>query len=113
MKRTSLLVALAGLLVAGLALPATAAEKEVTITGEGKCAKCALKEVDKCQNAIQVEEKGKKEKTTYYLADNKVSKEFHSNICKEAHKVTATGVVTEDHGKKILTPSKIELAKEK
>jgi hypothetical protein len=109
MKKTSLLVVLAGLLVAALAAPAFAADKEVTITGEGKCAKCALKETDKCQNAIQTQEDGKT--VTYYVAQNKVSKDFHENLCKETQKVTATGTVKEENGKKVITVSKIELAK--
>jgi hypothetical protein len=108
MKRTLLQFALAGLFTA-LALPAFAADKEVTVTGDGKCAKCALKETDKCQNAIQTQENGKT--TTYYLADNKISKDFHENLCKETHKVTATGSVKEESGKKVLTASKIELVK--
>jgi len=105
MKKFSSIVALVGL----LAIPAFAAEKEVTITGEGQCAKCALHETEKCQNTIQTEENGKK--VTYYLTQNDVSKEFHDNICKKSEKVTATGVVSEKDGKKILTVSKIEAAK--
>ena len=105
MKKFSSIVALVGL----LAIPAFAAEKEVTITGEGQCAKCALHETEKCQNTIQTEENGKK--VTYYLAQNDTSKEFHDNICKKSEKVTATGVVSEKDGKKILTVSKIEAAK--
>jgi hypothetical protein len=102
-------MAQAFLLAAALAVPAYGAGKEVTISGEGKCAKCAMHETDKCQNAIQTQENGKE--VTYYLADNKVSKEFHDNLCKESHKVTATGTVKEKDGKKVLTASKIELAK--
>jgi hypothetical protein len=105
MKKFSSIIALVGL----LAIPAFAADKEVTITGEGKCAKCALHETEKCQNAIQVEEQGKT--VTYYLAQNSTSKDFHDNICKKSEKVTATGVVSEKDGKKILTVSKIEAAK--
>jgi hypothetical protein len=110
MKRTSLLlIALAGL-VAALAAPTVAAEsKEVTITGEGKCAKCAMHEGDKCQSVIQVQEDGKT--VTYYLAQNKVNKNFHENVCTEAKKVTATGTVKEEDGKKVLTATKIELVK--
>jgi len=108
MKKTSLLIALAGLIVA-LAIPAFAADKEVTITGQGMCAKCQLHETDKCQNAIQTQEDGKT--VTYYLTHNKVSKEFHENLCKESKKVTATGTVKEKDGKKMLTASKIELVK--
>jgi uncharacterized protein YggE len=111
MKKLSLsLIALTGLFIFALAIPALAAEKgKVTITGEGKCAKCALHETDKCQNAVQVKEGDKT--VTYYLAANKVSKDFHENLCKESQKVTVTGTVKEKDGKKILTASKIELAK--
>ncbi len=81
----------------------------ITVTGEGKCAKCALKESDKCQNVIQVEEGGKT--TNYYLAPNKVAKAYHKTVCQATVKTTATGEVTEKGGKKILTATKIEEAK--
>ena len=105
MKKLSSLIALA----AFLAIPAFAADNEVTITGKGTCAKCALHETDKCQTVIQTEENGKT--VTYYLADNATSKDFHDNVCKKPEKVTATGTVREENGKKILTVSKIEEAK--
>jgi len=105
MKKFSSIIALVGL----LAIPAFAADKEVTITGEGKCGKCALHETAKCQNVIQTEENGKT--VTYYLAQNATSKDFHENLCKKSEKVTATGTVSEKDGKKILTVSKIEEAK--
>ena len=105
MKKFSSIIALVGL----LAIPAFAADKEVTITGEGKCAKCALHETKKCQNVIQTEENGKT--VTYYLAQNDTSKDFHENLCKKSEKVTATGTVSEEDGKKVLTVSKIEEAK--
>jgi hypothetical protein len=113
MKKTSLLlVAVAGLIMGALATPTFAAEKpkERTITGEAKCAKCMLKETDKCQTVIQTENKRGKT-VTYYLTDNDVSKAFHPNVCKEAKKVTATGTVKKVGGKQELTASKIELAK--
>lgn len=104
--------------VAALALmawvtPSFAAEKgkEVTIKGEGKCAKCALHETDECQNVIETKNKEGK-KVTYYLAKNDASKEFHGKICKAPAKVTAHGTVKEVDGKQELTVSKIELAKE-
>jgi len=112
MKRKIILMAsVAGLALLALATPTFAAEdgKEVTITGEGKCGKCSLKETEKCQNVIVTKEDGKTVK--YYLTQNETSKEFHDNICKEAKKVTATGTVKEVDGKKELTVSKIELAK--
>ena len=105
MKRSKLLM---GMLVAtALTWSVLGADKDVTITGDGQCAKCSLKETSKCQNAIKTAD-GK----TYYLADNKVSKDFHDEICKETKKVTATGTVKEVNGKMELTPSKIALVKE-
>jgi len=106
MKKIYTLIALAGL----LAIPAFAADKEVTITGEGMCAKCALHETAKCQNVIQTHEDGKT--VNYYLAQNDVSKNFHhDNLCQKNEKVTATGTLSEKDGKKVLTVSKIEEAK--
>lgn len=113
MKRLSLLLAgVTALAILAVATPSFAAEggKERTITGEAKCAKCTLKESDKCQTVIQVEKGGKT--VTYYLADNEVAKNFHEQICKAPKKVTATGTVAKDNGKQVLTATKIELVKE-
>ena len=96
-------------MLALIASPTLAKDKEVTVTGEGKCAKCMLKETAACQNAIEVT-KGEKKKV-YYLVQNDVSKKFHDDICKEAKKVTATGTVKKVDGKLEMTASKIELAK--
>ena len=102
---------LAALMVAGLSLTLTTrAADEKTITGEGKCAKCALKETAECQNAVQVKE-GDKTKT-YYIVQNDVSKDFHKNVCKASKKITVTGTVKEVDGKSEITASKIALAKE-
>ncbi len=102
------------LLAFALVLPALAQEhkdKHVKLEGEGKCAKCALNEAEKCQNAIEV--KGKDGKTiTYYLADNELSKGFHKNLCKGPKAVKAEGTVKEVNGKRELTVTKLELAKE-
>src|SRR5258708_31862988 len=108
MKKTiSLLTSIVGLATLALTTPVFAGE--VTITGEGKCAKCALKETDKCQNVIQAKEGGKT--VNYYLAKNDVSNNFHDNLCKESKQVTATGTVNEVDGKKELTATKIDLEK--
>jgi len=89
---------------------AFAQDKEVTVTGEGKCAKCLLKQADACQNVIEARgEDGKK--VTYWVAKNDISDNFHEDLCKSAKKVTATGTVKEEDGKKVLTVTKIELAK--
>ena len=114
MKKLSILfAAVAGLALLVLATPSSAAEKgkEVTIKGEAKCAKCALKESDKCQTVIQSENK-KGKMVTYYLADNDVAKGFHENVCTSSKEVTATGTVKKVKGKQQLTASSIRLAKE-
>ena len=108
MKNAKLLfVAVTSLLLLATAAPALA-DKETKVSGEAKCAKCALKEADKCQTVIEAEKDGKK--ISYYLVDNAVAKEFHKNVCKEARKVTAVGTVKEVDGKQQLTVTKIELA---
>ena len=110
MKTYKLLAGLAAaLFVLAWATPTLAGDKEMTLKGEAKCAKCMLKEGDKCQTVIQVEDKGKT--VTYYLADNNVAKDFHEDVCKEAKKVTATGTAKMVKGKHEFTATKIELAK--
>jgi hypothetical protein len=115
MKKTSLVfAAIAGLVLLAYSTPSFAADsgkqKEQTITGEAKCAKCMLHEGDKCQTVIQAENK-KGKMVNYYLAENDVSKGFHDNVCKEAKKVTATGTVKKVDGKNEFTVTKIDLAK--
>ncbi len=105
-----LLTAAAGLAFFSLANPLLAKDKEVTITGEAKCAKCALHESSKCQTVIQTENK-KGKAVTYYLTSNDVAKGFHENVCQDSKKVTATGTVKKVDGKQELTVSKLELAK--
>ncbi len=115
MKTKSILLAgIAGLFVLALATSASAVlikdtGKEVVITGDAMCAKCALKESDKCQTVIQAQKDGKT--VNYYLTDNDVSKAFHENVCKESKKATATGTVQTVNGKLELTATKIELVK--
>ena len=104
---------LAALLVAGITMaftPKALAAEAKTLSGEGKCAKCALKETKECQNTVTVKEGAKS--VTYYLVHNDVSKEFHENICKGTKKVKVTGTVKEVDGKMQLTATKIELVKE-
>ena len=110
MKRTLVtLSCLTALLLATAGVPAVPADVNVTVTGEGKCAKCALKEAAHCQNVIQAMKDGKP--VSYYLAANDASKEFHGKLCKESRQVTASGTVKELDGKLYLTATKIELAK--
>jgi hypothetical protein len=71
------MITTAGLVLLALTAPTAAADKgkEVTLAGQAKCTKCALKETDKCQTVIHVQEKGKT--VNYYLTGNAVGKEFH------------------------------------
>jgi hypothetical protein len=113
----SLTLAVAGLMLLGLATPSFAKDKDAkeakerTIKGEAKCAKCSLHQTEACQTAIESENKAGK-KVTYYLADNETAKGFHKEICKESKKVSATGTVKKNaDGKMELTATKIEEVK--
>ena len=118
MKRTFAVIAS----VAALVLAANTATvmakdkakgKEVSITGEAKCAKCMLKEADakECQTVIEVEKK-KGKTQSFYIVENDVSKAFHEDVCHSAKKVTATGTVAKVGDKQELTLTKIEVAKQ-
>jgi len=127
MKKLIITTIITAALALAASLPAIAQEKkeekkkadpnaERTIRGLGTCAKCDLGEGDKCQNVIQVTRKdkeGKETKTTIYLADNQVSKDFHGTICKAAKPVVAVGKVAREGGKQILTATKIEVSEAK
>ena len=88
---------------------AFAQDKEVTLKGEGKCAKCALKKADQCQNVIEVKEGDKT--VAYWMEANDVAKAFHKNVCSATVKMTAVGKVSEKDGKKILVASKLDVDK--
>ncbi len=84
-----------------------AAETEQTFTGKAMCAKCELKQAEKCTNALQVTGKDGKT-TTYVMADNKVAKDFHGKVCKGTLEgVMVTGTVKKDGDKHVITASKI------
>jgi hypothetical protein len=107
MKNTLFTVAA---LVLFSALPGAAVqlpEHHKTLYGEGLCAKCELKETEKCQTAIRVTEGDRK--VVYYANDNDVTKAFHSNICKLVEPVKAVGNVQETDGKRHITLTYIEV----
>lgn len=117
MKQTKLLLtSIAGLVLLALATPTYAAdqgsEQERTIHGEAKCAKCTLKESDKCQTVIEAKNNSG-QMVKYYVMNNDVAKKFHEQICENPKKVTAVGTVKRVDGKRELTLTKIEPAKEK
>jgi hypothetical protein len=112
MKKTfAIIAAITGLALSLGTAGALAKEKEVTIKGEAKCAKCALHETSSCQTVIQAEKKGKK--VNYYVVKNDVSKAFHQNVCNGSKEVVAKGTVTKVEGKNQLTASEIKLANAK
>jgi len=102
------LLAISGLWMA-VHLGAAVTDSEKTVTGEGACAKCVLKATQECQLTVTAEEGGKQ--VTYYLAENKVAKEFGNQLCTEKKKIKVTGTAKTVDGKSILVPTKIELAK--
>lgn len=105
------LALLAGLAVASVTQTARAdAAKETSITGNMVCGKCTMHETKACQNVVQVMEDGKT--VNYYLKQNAVSKKEHGAVCHgDTEKVTVTGAVTEKDGKKMMTPTKIDVVK--
>lgn len=107
--------AIVSLFACALALTLTTnarAAEEKELKGDGLCLKCELKKSDKCQNAVRVKDKDGKE-TLYVLEKNKVSDDFHSNVCGGVKKVIAKGTVKKDGDKHILVASKIELDEKK
>lgn len=114
-KARLLLTGIVGLVLLALATPTKAADsekgRERTINGEAMCAKCALKESDKCQTVIETKTAAGR-KVKYYVVDNELAKKFHDQICENPKKVTAVGTVKRVDGKRELTLTKIELAKD-
>ena len=114
MKKSSLILTLAaGLLLLGFGaarLSAADASAPVTITGTMVCGKCTLHLTGSCQNVVQVQKDGKT--VNYFLEQNDVSKAGHPPVCGgDSEKVTVTGTVTEQDGKEILKPTKIDVNK--
>lgn len=71
------------------------------LEGEAVCAKCQLKQADKCQTVIQVTTAdGKKE--VYETEAGDKAKELHSEICKGGKPVSVEGEVSEKDGKKTI-----------
>jgi hypothetical protein len=85
------------------------AAKEESFTGWGSCAKCALGMTAACQNALVVNKDGKEE--TFFLAQNNISQDFHSNLCSGQMEITVTGVAKGPVGEREIVASKIEAKK--
>lgn len=111
--RKLLALLVAGVIFSGLTvLRADEEGKEITIKGDGMCAKCALKEKDSCQNVVIVTKDG--EKKTYYIVHDSVAKKAHGSMgfCRASKdspaKVKVTGTCKEEDGKLVFTAKKIE-----
>lgn len=109
MRKMFAVLAGTALIFALNAKSAFAADKEVTLKGEAKCAMCMLHEGDACKTVIQTQKDGKTQ--TYYLVENDVSKGFTEDVCHGAKQVVAKGTVAEVDGKQKLTLTKIDLVK--
>jgi len=107
MKNMLKLLAVAALAAGALTVRADDG-KDVKLTGEGKCAKCALKLTDKCQNVIEVKNG---DKTTLYYLTGDVSKAFHKTLCQDTAKINVEGKCTKDGDKLVVAVTKIEAAK--
>jgi Family of unknown function (DUF6370) len=85
------------------------AGKEESFTGWGQCAKCTLGMTAACQNALVVNKDGKEE--TFFLAQNAVSQDFHSNLCSGQMEIKVTGVAKGPVGEREIVAAKIEPVK--
>jgi hypothetical protein len=80
-------------------------KEDVTLKGTITCAKCDLKEAEKCHTVIKVKEAGK---DVVYYFDDAGSKKNHKSICTEAKQGEVTGTVSTKEGKKIITVSSVK-----
>jgi hypothetical protein len=85
-------------------------KEDVTLKGTITCAKCDLKEADKCHTVIKVKEGGK---DVVYYFDDAGSKKNHKSICTEAKEGEVTGTVSTKEGKKIITVSNVKFDEKK
>ena len=77
--------------------------KEVTLKGTLACAKCILKEADKCTNAIKVKEDGKE--VVYLFDDKGKGEKYHKDICQAEKQGSVKGTVSTKDGKKYIKPA--------
>ena len=93
-----------------LTLSAYAGEgKEVTLTGKGVCAHCALDLTDSCKNALQV--KNDEGKLINYILTGKAQKgEYFAK--KPVSNVTVTGTVEKKDGQLVLKATSLKKKKE-
>lgn len=76
--------------------------EEKTFEGEMSCAKCNLKQAEKCEDTLKVGE-------TLYLLEEGGERKTSEHVCSGTAKAKVTGKVEERDGKKFLVVSKIEV----
>lgn len=80
----------------------TAQAEDKTYEGEMSCAKCNLKQADKCEDTLKVGD-------TLYLLEEGGKRKTSEHVCSGTAKAKVTGKVEERDGKKFLVASKIEV----
>ena len=96
---------LLGLAVMFALVLAVRADEEKTLKGTITCAKCDLKQADKCHTVIKVKE-GDEE--VVYWFDDASHKKNHKTICQEPKEGTVTGTVSKKGDKHIVKVTKVE-----
>jgi hypothetical protein len=103
--KTLLSLFVGGLLVLAMAMTGEAQDKkEVTLKGDGVCAKCGLSQTQKCQDALEVKEGDAK--GVYYIK-GKGAAGLHRSICQARVPLTVTGVVSTKENQKWIEASKV------
>ncbi|MHA3770778.1 DUF6370 family protein [Verrucomicrobiota bacterium sgz303538] len=100
---------LVGVFAFALAPALLAADQK--LEGEAVCAKCQLKQSDKCRTAIQVTTADGKKETYLTEASDPKAKELHSEICQGGKPATIEGQVSEKDGQKLVKITKFDLKK--
>jgi type 1 fimbria pilin len=114
MKRSTILIAILGLVLGGTVFADDAAKatgKEVTVQGTILCAKCTLHDeaMTECQNVLQVKEGDRV--VNYYIVKNDVGKTL-GDVCKGKKEAKIQGSVAEKDGRLWLTASKLDPVEE-
>ena len=105
MRAWSMLAGVALVLALVVGLQADDKGKEVTVKGTITCAKCDLKQADKCATVVTTKKDGK---DMVYYFDEASAKKNHAAICKTPKKGTVTGTVSKEGDKNVIKVSKVE-----
>ena len=83
------------------------APQGITVTGKGRCTKCATKESLVCQSVVIVE--AGREKAVYYLQENAVTTTFHDKVGAATKAVTVKGTLQRAGARLKLTPTSFDV----